>query len=631
MLGEVIHGYRVDRALSVDKGGMGDVFFATHVESGAEAVVKVLKPEMSSRRDIVTRFFNEARAAASIHHPGIVQIHNVGYHADRAYLLMERLRGDDLENRLRAGPIPLDRAIVFMRQATGAIAAAHERGIVHRDLKPANLFVVPDPDVVGGERIKVLDFGIAKLSLDTGGNKTQGIFGTPTYMSPEQCASSGDVDARSDLYALGCIFYELVTGRPPFGHGGIELVAAHLRDMPPPPRALAHWVPPAVDGVIMHLLQKHPDQRPPSAKALIDVLDRIHSTLPPGASGSMPQMPSNASHAPAGARPPVTSSTLGNAAGSMHAPTTVTRSRGWLWIGLAVLAAAGMIVAAAVVTSGGGSSGTKVAGGDVPPAVAIDAGMVAVAPIDAAGAATDEPPQPQPPPPATGDPKTLIDEGKVALFDKRYDEAISAFTRAAMLEPSPETYFDLALAHQAAGHCNDARIATQATLDADSLDSKLRDKAKKLLKTIGSCSTKPETVASNDPKPQPTTEQQPQPQPQPQPHPHPQPQPPPPDPKPQPQPDPPPATGDKAARAEAANEAGKELIFNSDFAGSAAKFREAISLNPLPKYYFNLATAQYQMGKCAEAVKNLDHILNSGAPQPLKDKAAKLKERASSC
>src|SRR5690349_4177822 len=210
MLGEVIHGYRVDRALSADKGGFGDVFFATHVESGAEAVVKVLKPEMSAHRDIVTRFFNEARAAASIHHPGIVQIHNVGYHGERAYLLMERLRGDDLENRLHAGPLPLDRAIVFMRQATGAIAAAHERGIVHRDLKPANLFVVPDPDVVGGERVKVLDFGIAKLSLDTGGNKTQGIFGTPTYMSPEQCASSGDVDARSDLYSLGCIFYELV-------------------------------------------------------------------------------------------------------------------------------------------------------------------------------------------------------------------------------------------------------------------------------------------------------------------------------------------------------------------------------------------------------------------------------------
>ncbi|HEX7837857.1 MAG TPA: serine/threonine-protein kinase, partial [Kofleriaceae bacterium] len=224
MLGEVIHGYRVERALSEDKGGFGDVFFATHVDSGAEAVVKVLKPEMSAQRDIVARFFNEARAAASIHHPGVVQIHNVGYHGDRAYLLMERLRGSDLEGRLAAGPLPLDRAVVFIRQAAGAVGAAHDRGIVHRDLKPANLFVVADPDVVGGERVKVLDFGIAKLTAEAGAGKTQGVFGTPAYMSPEQCASTGAVDARADLYSLGCIFYELVCGRPPFGHGGLELI-----------------------------------------------------------------------------------------------------------------------------------------------------------------------------------------------------------------------------------------------------------------------------------------------------------------------------------------------------------------------------------------------------------------------
>src|ERR1041384_7411810 len=124
MLGQVIHGYRIDHALSEAKGGFGDVYFATHVDSGAEAVVKVLKPEMSALRDIVARFFNEARAAASIHHPGIVQIHNVGYHGDRAYLLMERLRGGDLETRLEQGPLPLDRTLIFMRQGAGAIGGA---------------------------------------------------------------------------------------------------------------------------------------------------------------------------------------------------------------------------------------------------------------------------------------------------------------------------------------------------------------------------------------------------------------------------------------------------------------------------------------------------------------------------
>src|ERR1041384_6865432 len=127
MLGQVIHGYRIDLAMSEDKGGFGDVYFATHIDSSAEAVIKVLKPEMSALRDIVARFFNEARAAASIHHPGIVQIHNVGYHGDRAYLLMERLRGGDLETRLTRGALPVDRALVFVRQAAGAIGAAHDQ------------------------------------------------------------------------------------------------------------------------------------------------------------------------------------------------------------------------------------------------------------------------------------------------------------------------------------------------------------------------------------------------------------------------------------------------------------------------------------------------------------------------
>ena len=191
------------RALSADKGGFGDVYFATHVDSGAEAVVKVLKPEMSALRDIVARFFNEARAAASVHHPGIVQIHNVGYHGDRAYLLMERLRGDDLETRLAAGPLPVDRAVVFLRQTAGAIGAAHERGIVHRDLKPANLFVVAGP----GRRRRRAREGARLRDReadrgDAGAGKTQGVFGTPAYMSPEQCASTGAVDgARGSVLA----------------------------------------------------------------------------------------------------------------------------------------------------------------------------------------------------------------------------------------------------------------------------------------------------------------------------------------------------------------------------------------------------------------------------------------------
>jgi serine/threonine-protein kinase len=367
MLGEVIHGYRIDRALSSDKGGFGDVFFASHVDSGAEAVVKVLKPEMSALRDIVERFFNEARAAASVHHPGIVQIHNIGYHGNRAYLLMERLHGDDLETRLARGPLPLDRAVVFLRQAAGAIGAAHDRGIVHRDLKPANLFIVADPDVVGGERVKVLDFGIAKLSADAGGGKTQGVFGTPAYMSPEQCASAAAVDARSDLYSLGCIFYELGCGRPPFGHGGLELIAAHLRDTPVPPRAIAPWLPPAIEQVILQLLDKQPGQRFQSCAALIAALDRaaVASGLLGAMTSSMPAVGALASqpsplgdgspHRPSGGPPGAGAalpSTLVSAAGAMSTPPARPRGRG-LWFGLgAVILAGGTVAVVARGNSG---------------------------------------------------------------------------------------------------------------------------------------------------------------------------------------------------------------------------------------------------------------------------------------
>src|SRR5262245_4123609 len=380
MLGEVIHGYRVESALSADKGGFGDVYFAVHVDSGAEAVIKVLKPEMSAQRDIVSRFFNEARAAASVHHPGVVQIHNVGYHADRAYLLMERLRGDDLEARLAAGPLPVDRAIVFVRQAAGAIGAAHDRGIVHRDLKPANLFVVADPDVVGGERVKVLDFGIAKLTADAGAGKTQGVFGTPPYMSPEQCASTGAVDARSDLYSLGCILYELVCGRPPFGQGGIELIAAHLRDLPPPPRAIAPWLPPAVEQVILALLEKQPERRIPSCAALIAALDDA-ARVAGLAGASSPQLPTAGGPAgtlprsPSGSLPSHPATTLRSAAGAATVPAS-KRGLG-VWLGVAAVVVVGGAVT--VMALGGRPSG----GPNPPPQGPSDASIAIAVPGDA--------------------------------------------------------------------------------------------------------------------------------------------------------------------------------------------------------------------------------------------------------
>jgi eukaryotic-like serine/threonine-protein kinase len=543
MLGEVIHGYRIDRVLSAE-GGFGDVYLATHGESGAEAVVKVLKPEMSALRDIVARFFNEARAAASIHHPGIVQIHNVGYHGERAYLLMERLRGADLASRLASGPLPVERAIVFLRQTAGAIGAAHERGIVHRDLKPANLFVVEDPDVVGGERVKVLDFGIAKLTADTGGGKTQGVFGTPAYMSPEQCASSGAVDARADLYSLGCIFYELVSGRPPFGHGGLELIAAHLRDTPPSPRTIAPWVPPAVEQVILQLLEKQPDRRLPSCAALIAALDAAaQASGLPGSSA-----PHLAVGRAASASYPTSPTTLGAAAGAATAPPAKRGS--WRWLAIAAVVVVVGAVAAVLAVSGSGvpPMQTKDAGvaiappedapslaaanrdavsamqstpdaaeisvvtSDAVPAVAaIRDGTSANPSLDASKPGSTDRSAPNPmgsrrvessrsakprvaslgdasPLPATAadQVKKLNEEGKAAMYAGRAELGLSLFQRAYQIEPSAFLLLNIAIAQSMAGSCFEARRTCQRLI-ATWPSEPPAQKARRLLERLGSC------------------------------------------------------------------------------------------------------------------------------------------------
>ena len=479
VLGEVIHGYRLEQGLASDKGGFGDVFFATHVHSGAEAVVKVLKPEMSARRDVVERFFNEARAAASVHHPGVVQIHNVGYHGDRAYLLMERLHGDDLETRLANGPLPVERAMVFVRQTAGAMGAAHQCGIVHRDLKPANLFIVSDPDIAGGERVKVLDFGIAKLTFDAG-RKTQGVFGTPAYMSPEQCSSTAAVDRRADLYSLGCIFYELVCGRPPFGHGGAELIASHLRDAPLPPRALAPWLPPALEQVILRLLEKRPDLRYESCAALIAALDdaAVTSRLPAESVSQMPtvrgaSLPSPPTPVPMSMMSPSTRSTLNLAAGAMTQPPA--RRSNVAWIGLCLVTVVGAGVAVLTATSGAKStrepamadgSGSNhqprrdaaaadgsgsAATADSSGSVTVDAGgTTTAARVDAALDSNIPGELPE------AKVARLIVAGAAAMRDNKPDDAEALLKQAYAIEARADVLFYLCTNDQMRGRCRDA-------------------------------------------------------------------------------------------------------------------------------------------------------------------------------
>lgn len=266
-------------------GGMGTVYVARHTLLGRNAAVKVLRPELSQNREIVNRFFNEARAATSIQHPGIIEIFDFGFDdANRAYIIMELLQGESLGHRLhREGRISLPRALTMVRQIAGALQAAHEQQILHRDLKPDNVFLVLDPEIPGGERIKLLDFGIAKLlaepSGEGGSNTATGVLmGTPTYMSPEQCRGSGTarLDGRSDLYALGCIFYELLSGRPPFISDGVgDLMAHHMYFPPTPLSTLLPAIPAPIESLVLRLLSKDPQERPPCAAVLVAELDAL--------------------------------------------------------------------------------------------------------------------------------------------------------------------------------------------------------------------------------------------------------------------------------------------------------------------------------------------------------------------
>jgi serine/threonine-protein kinase len=315
MVGTRMGSYQLVAPLGA--GGMGAVYLAHHALLGRPAAVKILLPEMSQNRDVVNRFFNEARAATAIRHPSIVEIYDFGFLADgNAYIVMELLEGESLARRLaRVGVPPEERALQVTRQIAGALQAAHERQIVHRDLKPDNVFVVRDPEIAGGERIKLLDFGIAKLATDVGDSRTRTgtVMGTPSYMAPEQCRGASAVDGRADLYALGCILYELLCGRPPFvADGPGDVIAHHLYFAPESPRLLRPAISEGAEALAMWLLQKDPAARPATAGEVITAIDALGlGALPCGA-------PSSISAPPPAPAAPGASLALGTEIGRAH-------------------------------------------------------------------------------------------------------------------------------------------------------------------------------------------------------------------------------------------------------------------------------------------------------------------------
>jgi serine/threonine-protein kinase len=278
---------------TIGEGGMGTVYVGEHVLLGRKAAIKVLLPSLSANEDIVARFFNEARAVTQIADPGIVQVFDFGHHPEvGAFIVMELLEGEPLDRRLkRVGRLGLIECLRLVRLIATSLGAAHAKGIIHRDLKPENIFIVGDLAIPGGERAKILDFGIAKLSADEPGKhrtRTDVLMGTPAYMSPEQCRGGAGIDHRSDIYTLGCVMFAMLTGRPPFDGGGAgDLIAAHLREPPPLASSLVPGLPAAIDQLLGGCLGKSPEDRFPSMAELVHALGAAEQACDPAAAVAM--------------------------------------------------------------------------------------------------------------------------------------------------------------------------------------------------------------------------------------------------------------------------------------------------------------------------------------------------------
>ena len=392
MIGQLFGNYRAISLLG--KGGMGSVYLAEHPEIGRKVAVKVLHTELSADAQLLGRFLNEARAANAIRHPNIIEILDSGMlpHG-QPFLVMEFLDGESLATRVgRLGRVPLPDALEFTYQTASALGAAHKQGIVHRDLKPDNLFVVPGQHEGDRERIKVLDFGIAKLQRTSPGDsvktRTGMLMGTPVYMSPEQCRGTKSVDLRSDVYSLGIILYEMLVGRPPFVSEGFgDLVNMHLNVEPAPIRSWLPTIPEDVEQLVQRALAKNPDDRFQTMAELQEALKALSGPglVVRGSSPDLGSVPPRVATDPTMAAPPVRT-TFSTGTGEIRAGS---RSRGFKGLLVMVAATAVTVMGVGYYLRDRGSTervGSEKVG--APPAVALP---IAATAADAAAERTGAP------------------------------------------------------------------------------------------------------------------------------------------------------------------------------------------------------------------------------------------------
>ncbi len=263
-------------------GGMGQVYKVRNVISDRIEAMKVLLPNLEGDPDLADRFMREIKVQASLDHPNIAALHTALRIDNQLLMLMEYVEGTTLEDLLRNGPVPIDKAVDYMAQVLSALSYAHARGIVHRDLKPANMILTPKGV------IKLMDFGIAKLAADRKLTQTGSTVGSLYYMSPEQIKGSVDLDPRSDLYSLGIAMYEILAGERPFkGDSEYSIMVAHLEHTPVPLLQVNPGLPPALNEIVFMSFEKDPAKRFQTADAFRNALlgfaktRQVASPLPP--------------------------------------------------------------------------------------------------------------------------------------------------------------------------------------------------------------------------------------------------------------------------------------------------------------------------------------------------------------